>query len=60
MTWNGSRPVCLVDCLQKTKAELDNLKLGMELTTQRQIGEVVKEIRSVVSIIIRGREGARD
>jgi len=33
---------------QKNKVELDYLKFAMELTTQRQIGEVVKEIRSVV------------
>ncbi|KAF8423836.1 hypothetical protein EV426DRAFT_601364 [Tirmania nivea] len=31
-----------------TKAELDNIRLSLELSIQRQIGEVLKEIRSVV------------
>ena len=45
---------------QKMKAELDNLKLAMELTTQRQIGEVLKEIRSVVRDEVHHYMRARD
>ena len=45
---------------QKTKAELDNLKLAMELATQRQIGEVLKEIRLVVRDEVHHYMRARD
>ena len=46
---------------QKTTAELDNLKLSIELTIQRQISEVLQEIRSVVrdEVYIRARDGEK-
>ena len=44
---------------QETEAGLDSLKLAMELTIQRQLGELVQEIRSVVRDELRARDGKK-
>ncbi|KAF8437392.1 hypothetical protein BGX38DRAFT_1273965 [Terfezia claveryi] len=45
---------------QKMKSEFDNLKMALELAAQRQIGEIGKEIRSVVKEEVHYYMKARD